>query len=184
MKQLNHSLNLPPNRLSKTFAVWLAVILGIGVIAFPSVPVLAKTPSHAFAAGAIAPDFTLQSLSGRNVTLSRLRGKPVVLNFWATWCPPCRSEMPDLQLIQEKVGQNIHIIGITQKEPEEDVHAFLQENGYSWTFLHDGSGDVAATYGVRAYPTTVVINAEGRITGVHVGMMELPQMVELIKTAL
>ena len=122
--------------------------------------------------GELAPDFTLTDLEGNSVTLSEYRGKVVVLNFWATWCPPCRAEMPDIEsLYQEYKDKGLVVIGIDIGEPEATVRQFVQRGGYSWTFVLDSTGTVAANYNIRAIPTSFFIDREGVIQAVNIGAM-------------
>ena len=120
----------------------------------------------------IAPDFTLLDLDSNEVRLSEFRGKVVLINFWATWCPPCRAEMPDIEsLYQEYKDKGLVIIGIDIGEPEATVRQFVQRGGYSWTFVLDSTGTVAANYNIRAIPTSFFIDREGVIQTVNIGAM-------------
>ncbi|MFC1991764.1 TlpA family protein disulfide reductase [Chloroflexota bacterium] len=122
--------------------------------------------------GTLAPDFTLTDLDGNQVSLSDFRGKTVFLNFWATWCPPCRAEMPEMESVyQEYKDKEVVIIGVDIQETEETVRQFVQEGGYSWTFLLDTSGTVAADYEVVAIPTSLFLDKEGIIRAVNVNAM-------------
>jgi len=121
--------------------------------------------------GAPAYDFTLQNLDGKAVTLSELQGRPVILNFWATWCAPCRIEMPEFQAIYENHPDGeISIIAVNLDEPVDRVTKFFRDDlGLTFTALLDDGGVVADQYGVFIYPTTYFINEEGVVTAVHRG---------------
>ncbi|MEE8413457.1 MAG: TlpA disulfide reductase family protein [Dehalococcoidales bacterium] len=122
--------------------------------------------------GDMAPDFTLTDLDGNQVSLSDFRGKTVFLNFWATWCPPCRAEMPEMAAVyQEYTDKEVVIIGIDIQEPAETVRQFVQDQGYSWTFLLDTSGMVTADYEIVAIPTSFFLDKEGIIRAVNVNAM-------------
>ncbi|MEE8373361.1 MAG: TlpA disulfide reductase family protein [Dehalococcoidia bacterium] len=122
--------------------------------------------------GRIAPDFTLVDLEGKPVTLSDYRGKTVFLNFWATWCPPCRAEMPEIEAIfQEYNGRDVVVIGIDLREPEDEVRQYVRQGGYSWTFVMDTTGQVSSNYRVTAIPTSFFLDGEGIIRAVNVGAM-------------
>ena len=122
--------------------------------------------------GEIAPDFTLLDLDGNEVGLSEFRGEVVFVNFWATWCPPCRAEMPDIEsLYQEYKDKGVVVIGIDIGESEATVRQFVQQGGYSWTFVLDSTGAVAANYNIRAIPTSFFIDREGVIQAVNTGAM-------------
>lgn len=115
---------------------------------------------------AMAPDFTVYDGSGQAVTLSGFRGKPVVLNFWASWCGPCRMEMPefDQEAKQQQGKVQFVMVNMTSEgETAEKASAFVREKGYSLPVFYDTKADAAAAYGVRALPTTYFIRADGSI---------------------
>ncbi|MFN8446312.1 MAG: TlpA disulfide reductase family protein [Caldilineaceae bacterium] len=127
-----------------------------------------------------APDFRLKSLQDENFALSDLRGKPVVLNFWATWCGPCRNEMPALQKASEKYAGDVAIIGVDQSEPPETVRQFIHELGVNFDILLDANNDAATAFDVTLMPTTYFIDAQGIIRGVHLGEMNSITLAENI----
>lgn len=125
-------------------------------------------------------DFTLTDQYGETHTLSDYKGKTVILNFWATWCPPCRAEMPDIQKIYDDYLQaeddSVVILGIAapglgQEQDEEGITSFLTENGYTYPVLMDTDGAVFGAYGIYSYPTTFFINTEGKVFGYINGQM-------------
>ena len=121
----------------------------------------------------LAPDFTLTDQNGNEHTLSDYKGQTVFLNFWATWCPPCRSEMPEIQKLYEEYGYNegeLVVLGIAApdvgREGDIDsVTAFLAENGYTFPVVMDSQGTITYLYSIRAYPTTFMISGDGSIYG-------------------
>ncbi len=121
--------------------------------------------------GFLAPDFTLTALDGSTVQLSSLRGKPVIVNFWATWCPPCRAEMPELEEVWQKYKRgDLMLLGVNQGENAATVNRFKQQIvDFSFPVLLDTRREVGSLYGVRAMPTTFFIDAAGRIQDVKVG---------------
>ena len=119
----------------------------------------------ALAAGAQAPDFTLQDISGHPIHLRDLRGKVVVLDFLATWCPPCRALMPHLQKMhQDLSGQGLTILGLDVGEDSDEVSGFAKKESYTFRLLLGAEPDVSAKYYVEGYPTTFVVDRNGRIT--------------------
>ncbi len=120
--------------------------------------------------GNLAPDFSLKGLDGQTVKMSELRGKPVMVNFWATWCPPCREEMPDLQKAYQKYrGEGMVFLGIDMQEDPETVRKFVQQNGYDWTFVVDSDAQVARTYQASAIPTSYFVDRNGIIRDTQIG---------------
>lgn len=120
-----------------------------------------------------APDFTLVDQFGNTHTLSDYKGKTVFLNFWATWCPPCKAEMPDIQALYEEYGENsedVIILGIAspnvgREGSTEDIKAFLSENNYTYPVVMDEDGMMAYAYGISSLPTTYMIDSNGNLFG-------------------
>jgi peroxiredoxin len=140
---------------------------------------LAKTTPRAtsvkigFQIGNFAPDFELRSLDGQSVRLSSLRGKPVLLNFWATWCAPCRVEMPWLvQLDQQYKAQGVQIVGVSFDDAgaDKNVAAFTKDKGVKYNVLFGNSSVADAYGGVRFMPQSFFINREGKITKTSIGL--------------
>jgi thiol-disulfide isomerase/thioredoxin len=125
-----------------------------------------------FREGVHSIDFTVQNLEGRKKSLTDYRGKIVFLNFWATWCPPCRAEMPSMQTLYTKMkGKDFDIVAVNVQENADAVHTFMKSENTTFTFpiLLDATGRVASTYSVRGIPTTYVIAKDGTMLGMVVG---------------
>ncbi len=119
-----------------------------------------------------APDFTLVDLEGNEVALSDFRGKTVFINFWATWCPPCRAEMPEIEAVhQEYKDRGVVVLGVDISEPVSTVRQYIQKGGFSWTIVLDSTGEVARNYQIAAIPTSFFIDGEGIIRAVNIGAM-------------
>ena len=114
-----------------------------------------------------APDFTVLDADGNSVKLSDFIGRPVVLNFWATWCPPCKAEMPDLQAAYETYGDEICFVMVNLTDGTRDtvdsVKAFAESSGYTFPVYFDTQSSAALAYSVYSIPNTYFINAEGKI---------------------
>ncbi|WP_085992652.1 peroxiredoxin family protein [Oceanobacillus senegalensis] len=129
--------------------------------------------------GDIAPDFELTTLDGENVRLSDYRGKRVMINFWATWCPPCRAEMPDMQKLYEKEDVVILAVNLRSTEKNDEVVIdFVKEYGLSFPIPMDVENEVASMFEVNAYPTSYLIDSEGRIQHKAIGAMNYDKMVQ------
>lgn len=116
-----------------------------------------------------AGEFTLKDSRGRIVTLSSLRGKAVVLNFWAAWCPPCVEEMPSLEALHKKLASKGLVIVAIGSDSAEAVKGFADSSGYSFIMAADEDGRVARMYNARLLPATFIIDRNGRITGKALG---------------
>jgi peroxiredoxin/outer membrane lipoprotein-sorting protein len=133
--------------------------------------------------GRVAQNFTLKSLDGAKITLSELRGKVVLLDFWATWCPPCRKELPSIEkLHQEYKGKGLVVLGIND-EDSGTVKGFLKKNEYSLSVLMDAKRDVHRMYGARAIPTVIVINRDGVIKAHYTGGRSEEELMAAVKMA-
>jgi cytochrome c biogenesis protein CcmG/thiol:disulfide interchange protein DsbE len=134
--------------------------------------------------GVEAPDFELKALDGKTVKLSDLRGKAVLLNFWATWCGPCKVEMPWLVDLQKKYGeQGLQIVGIAMEDDPAPVEEFTKNIGVNYTILM-GKNAVGDAYSVLGLPTTYYIDRSGKILDRHIGLVSLSEIEEHIKTSL
>jgi peroxiredoxin len=126
-------------------------------------------------------DFTLKDLEGNEVKLSSLKGKKVFLNFWATWCPPCKAEMPDIEkLYQETKDSGLVILAINVDTDKKAAQDFIDANNYNFTVLWDENGEVSRLYQVTAIPTSYFIDTEGFLGGGTRGMISLEAMKEYV----
>ncbi len=141
--------------------------------------------------GKKAPDFTLTTIDGKSLKLSDYKGKGVIVNFWATWCPPCRAEIPDMiELQKEYESKGFSFIGIAVGDEEEKVKAFAQAQKMNYPVAM-GSRELAASYGkltkegtIRGIPTSFVINGKGEILDYFVGARDKATFAEAIKKAI
>ncbi len=120
----------------------------------------------------LAPDFTLRTPTGESVRLSELRGQAVLVNLWATWCPPCRAEMPAIQKLYEEYrdqGFSVLAVNMTYQDDPFAIVPFVQENGLTFPLLLDETGEVAHLYELRSLPSSFFIDREGVIQEVVIG---------------
>ena len=130
--------------------------------------------------GRTAPDFELKDLSGKNVKLSDFRGKNVILNFWASWCPPCRGEMPEFQRIYTENAENLVVIGVNLQESKENAEAFVKKLGITFPVLLDPNAQVKDMYNVFTQPVTYFIDSNGKIVDKKFGPLTTEEISEKI----
>lgn len=160
----------------------LVVILGAATIAYrtlgsgSSEQVAQESGGEEDAAPVAAPDFTVYDADGNEITLSSLLGKPAVLNFWASTCPPCRAEMPHFQAAYEELGEDVAFImidgvGSMNGETQEAGETYIQEEGYTFPVYFDTDQNAVYTYGISAFPTTYFIDADGNLVARGMGQL-------------
>ncbi|UTR11560.1 redoxin family protein [Evansella sp. LMS18] len=129
--------------------------------------------------GDYAPDFELDMLDGSTAKLSDFRGEKIMLNFWATWCPPCRAEMPDMQEVYEENDVLILAVNLTQTETGMNaVESFVDDFGLTFPIMLDEDIEVADLYEIQPIPTSFMINSEGRIHNIAYGPMNKDMIVQ------
>lgn len=140
-----------------------------------------------------AVDFELEDQYGNIHRLEDYRGKTIFLNFWATWCPPCKAEMPDIQKLYEKSATEgedaVIVLGVAapnmgQEGSEEEIAAFMEEKGYTYPVLMDTEGELFASYGIMSFPTTFMIDRDGNVFGYVSGMLSADMMDSIVRQTL
>ena len=157
-------------------------------------PVTEESPAASERPVIPAPDFTLVDQYGETHTLSDYAGKTVFLNFWATWCGPCKSEMPEIQALYEKYGENqgdLIVLGVANPKTEDapynqdvtqaEVEQFLEDNGYTFPVVMDTTGEIFYYYGITAFPTTFMIGADGNVFGYVPGALTGDMMESIVQ---
>ncbi len=123
--------------------------------------------------GNVAPDFTLESLAGKKIVLSELRGKVVLLDFWATWCPPCRYSTPIMVRLNEKMkGKDFALIAVSMDDSLDPVIPYVKHAKVQHTVAHDATGNVAYRYRVGSLPTFMIVDKEGIIRRKYIGLSQ------------
>jgi cytochrome c biogenesis protein CcmG, thiol:disulfide interchange protein DsbE len=149
-------------------AIGIVVVIGMAKRDRPAVNIRQRP----VAAGRMAADFKLQDLEGRTISLSSLRGKVVFLNVWATWCGPCREEMPSIESLYEEFSndKDFLVVAVSQDTMgSKAVVPYVKKNGIKFTVLLDPSNEVGEAYDVSGIPETFIIDRDGRIVAHHVG---------------
>jgi thiol-disulfide isomerase/thioredoxin len=118
----------------------------------------------------VPAEISLPDLNGNYVNLTDFKGKILFVNFWATWCPPCREEMPSMQKLHDRLkDKDFLMVAIDLQEPVEPVKRYLKEYKFTFLTLLDANGDVGLFFGIRSIPTTLIMNKQGKIIGVAIG---------------
>ena len=126
-------------------------------------------------AAAAVPDFTIYTGEGDAVQLSDFAGRPVIVNFWASWCGPCQNEMPDFEQAYADYGDEIEFVMLNAtygRETMDSARSFLEESGYTFPVYYDTDADAAAAIGVTAFPTTLFIGPDGTLTAYAISMLD------------
>jgi cytochrome c biogenesis protein CcmG/thiol:disulfide interchange protein DsbE len=143
---------------------WLYLAAGLGIVALIAIEI--ATAGSNGSTGKPAYPLPTKVLQGPQVTLADLKGKPALINFWASWCPPCREEAPELARLSRSLHGRAAVIGIDYTDQEDGGRAFLRKYGWTFPVLSDPDGIYGARYGFSALPTTLVLNPEGKIAAI------------------
>ena len=161
------------------------VLGGIGAVALIAVLFVPKSSGDGSGERA-APPFELPSVvdPDRTVSLAQFRGTPVVLNFWASWCVPCRKEMPTFQAVAERLDGKVAFVGVNHQDGRSGARDLLEESGVRYPAAYDPKGSVARSFGLFGMPTTVFITAEGRVVKKRTGELSQSELEDTIREVL
>ena len=156
--------------------------IGLGVLACVVVGVVGAELLTAGGSSSArpAPQLPDQVLAGPRVDLASLRGKPALVNFWASWCPPCRQEAPELKRFDETLGDKANLVGVDWNDTTDNAKKFIAQAGWQYPILRDPSQAVGTAYGLGGLPTTFVLNSQGQI----VETLRGPQTAAKLRAAL
>lgn len=158
-------------------AMGAAVFFGLPTLRPSSGATRSTSSTPAPIVGAPAPDFTLKNTKGQNITLSSFKGQPVLINFWATWCVPCRVEMPAIEAAYQKYkSQGFAVLAVDADETLQEVTDFVNGIGLTFEILMDPGLTVNDMYRVRAYPSSFFVDGEGMIVALQIGQMSESQL--------
>lgn len=148
---------------------------GYGIVALPA-ELATQDERTAAREGKLAPDFLLPTLQGDTVRLSEFRGRWVLVNFWASWCGPCRSETPELQLLVEREVDRVVVLGVNLQETPDAARRFVTEFAVMYPIALDRDGSVGQGYGVSALPVTFLVDPDGRIADIVRGRLSADRL--------
>lgn len=161
--------------MKRIFILLLAALLLSGCAALAPAEPTVNEATSATQADASAPDFTMYTLEGDAVKLSDFEGKPTILNFWASWCGPCKNEMPELEAAYLEYGDRINFVMVNLTDGTQDTleaaSSYIQSQGYTFPVYYDTKLAGAAAYGVSSIPLTIFINAKGEMVTYYTGAM-------------
>ena len=172
----------------KPIIIFLAIVVVIGAAAFAypklsemySRDAQSQETSSDQSSRIQAPDFKVYDYDGKEVLLSTYFGKPIVLNFWASWCPPCKAEMPTFNAVYQDVKDDVQFLMVDlvdgQRETEAKGKAYIEEQGFTFPVLFDTDGAAGYMYQVSSIPTTFFIDKDGYVVDYHQGMMDAIQL--------
>jgi peroxiredoxin len=156
-------------------------ILILVVFLVVAIPVLRYYRSQGISPGQRAPEFTLNDFDGNAVSLTDLRGQVVMLNFWASWCGPCREEMPDMQRVYDDLKDDgFTILAVSLDQSQDDARKFIDENGFTFLVVMDDAA-VADMYEVTGIPKTLIIDRDGIVRQVRVGQLNESSLRQLVE---
>ncbi len=180
-----------PNKNMLYTNILLAVVLilaGVGVLFWmgqQSATGQANTPATGILPGQPAPNFTLTTLQGEPVKLSDYAGKVVMVNMWATWCPPCKAELPTIDAYyQEHSNDGFVVLAVNSQEAQSTVNTYISSTGFTFPVLLDSRGDVMDLYNVRALPTSFIIDRDGTVRHIHTGEVSRQQLAQYVEPLL
>lgn len=163
-----------------------AAIIGIVIYGRMNSGVLTRQPAKPISAASRkpAPMFSGTTLAGADVSLRQFTGRPVVINFFASWCAPCKEEAPGLTRLAHEFGSRVQMLGISIDDKPPGAMRFASRYGWSWPILYEPNDDLAFRYGIPGKPTTIVVDQKGRIAWQHAGKIGSRPVADVLQALL
>jgi cytochrome c biogenesis protein CcmG/thiol:disulfide interchange protein DsbE len=167
-------------------AALTAAIIGIVIYGRINSDVLTRQPAKPIAAGARkpAPQFSGTTLAGADVSLHQYTGRPVVINFFASWCVPCQEEAPGLTKLAQRFGTKVQMLGISIDSKQPGAMRFVDRYHWSWPIVFEPNDDLAYRYGLIGKPSTIVVDQQGRIAWEHQGKIGSGRVADVLQALL
>jgi cytochrome c biogenesis protein CcmG, thiol:disulfide interchange protein DsbE len=167
-------------------AALAAAIIGIVIYGRMNAGVLTRQPAKPISASARkpAPQFSGTTLSGADVSLRQYTGRPVVINFFASWCAPCKEEAPGLARLAHEFGSRVQMLGISIDDKQPGAMRFASHYGWSWPILYEPNDNLAFRYGIPGKPTTIIVDQQGRIAWQHAGKIASASVADVLQALL
>ena len=166
----------------KKWLIGIVVAVVLGFVGFELVSTFQNSQQREIVRSVEATDFTLPTLDNKEQSLSEARGKVVILNFWASWCEPCKTEMPHFQTYYEQYQKDVEILAVnfTKKDQVNQVEKFAEQHELTFPILLDETGETSIMYGAFALPTTIIIDRQGQIAHEILGPLDEALLAEYI----
>ncbi len=169
------------------FAVVFAVVIAVAFIGYNYMSGRVETPEGEIVTKK-ATDFSVTDVSGEDISLSDKFGKPIIINFWATWCVPCKLELPSFNKVYSEYKDSVSFMMIASpdgaRETVESVKDFVEEKGYNFPVYFEKNNSASIAYGVSSIPTTVFVNSKGEVTDVYIGAIKESKLRDKIEALL
>jgi cytochrome c biogenesis protein CcmG, thiol:disulfide interchange protein DsbE len=164
-------------------AVAVAFVLAACTGAEPSVEAIQQGRDAAVSPPAVAddevlPEIEVTDFAGQQLSLADLAGEPLVVNFWASWCPPCIAEMPDLEAVHALADDRVRFVGVNTQDTEERAAQLVEQTGVTYDLVRDPEGELFQAFGVLGMPSTFYVDAAGVIVGRHTGLLSREMLVD------
>lgn len=175
----NHPIPYRPTRKEATVTPTRGAVLLVAALVLQACAAISGVGDEA-ADGPFVPDHSMATLDGEELSLAAMAGEPLVVNLWASWCPPCVAEMPDLERVHLDLGEQVRFVGINTQDDLAQAQALAEQTGVTYELTLDPDGAVFRELEAVAMPTTFLVDADGVIVHRHAGLLTEPQLREML----